>query len=471
MNHRFVGAAHRRFASLAAAGLLVTPAARAPHATRSRAECEAAAGIWVVYGGKAQYRLEQKGQIPAGNLVSLLVTPAGELAPVVTLRTAKDPTATDVAVVKGDCGWTAQLPTLAPLVAVEVRVQLRSKLTKAGSDSIRQLFDRMLQAQYKAWEEGRLRRGSLAQFALDSRRELGQAFPPATTLPRYQLTSQASTRPVVAELSDLLADGKARNSFLGIEGVARALPALKGALALAITKKPAAPMLAKLQAVERALSDAGPVDRPEDRSHVALTLMQLDRRPIPLEADVLAALRNAVAGTPDTSRIDALSADSLALPSAALADLFTRDLASVEERSFTPTTAIGGGIVDDLARYGTVEYVQGQTFSTSESVRGLLAVSFYPSGPEPRTPTQAEGAPPQLALALGYSVTGGGSDTTQFYYGGLALRVNRALAVHFGWVAPRSGGGLRCCFLGLAGDLSVLPFLKNIFVLGSGGTP
>jgi hypothetical protein len=99
---------------------------------------------------------------------------------------------------------------------------------------------------------------------------------------------------------------------------------------------------------------------------------------------------------------------------------------------------------------------------------GFLVLSFHPTGPKERTPTGSLGEPisaldRRVALAVGYSVTGGSEDT-EFLLIGASYRASRYFALTGGVAVPESGDGPSFGFIGFAGDLTAFPFLNDLFV-------
>jgi hypothetical protein len=320
-------------------------------------------------------------------------------------------------------------------------------------------------------------RASTAVYRQSAERYLTQQFPPETAFPKYRLLDDLrANRSLGAQLIDILAsaDTLTYSNLLTFYGnhlhlLLCTVPDSE-ALSLIETQRTA------IQSLRDAIGSTFCSNASRRREMIA-DLMTRKKPLLPLPDLLQSALLNLVrVHVPGSTQPDAqrrTQMDSavtyLATPLRdQMPELFSKMYAATDSSVTVGTTTSLFG-TSDLSRYGTIDFVAGRIVGPTSENRGFITFSFFPTGPQERTPGGVDG---RLALAIGVSVTGSGQDTTNYVFAGLTLRMNRYLSVTGGWVLPERTGKAHCCFVGFAGDFTALPFLKDLFVAsGQGTTP
>lgn len=449
-----------------------------------QAVCPQEPGPFVAYGGKAQYKLGDAKLIPPGELVSLTGHPLPPRLPLVTVRRADEPVAQRATVTEDTdgCGWTAALPSLPPNVKAEIRVTGYTKPNDEQLARITRTFTAMLGTLFAGIGSRAIPTGGVspAVFTAAARDHLAAAYKPESTLVEFVLVRPDGTAGMLGGvLVDIIAESDSLVAADVFTSYVRHVQALEEILlnSRAIDQLPTAERNAVRQFVGLVGPDYFPLSGvPIRRARVEQLLTR--RVPLlPLIPDARAGLMTIVQGMtlePGARDQRLASIDTLSMSlERRLPGLYAAMLAARTD-TYQLGTINGPMWMGDLLRFGTVDYVAGQVSkgaggpgAAQENV-GLLTLSFFPNGPQARTPGQYGETPAvsgRYALSVGYSVTSSGENGSDYLFGGLTGRFNRYLSATVGLVSPPSGGKFRCCFVGVAGDLSALPFLNNIFAV------
>ena len=436
-------------------------------------EAQEKKGLFVVYGGKEQFRLEKAQRIPTGSMVSIRGYPLPKQVPRVWLRNAKLEKREELEVViePENGSWTASLPSLPPNSETEITIQQFHSLTSEGTSEVRSVLLRMLFGLSAGIRSGHLLEDADAvKMGEAIEKYLEERFPPESTLSQYvRLINGKPDRITLGEelirmvgrhgatnkeLRNLLAE------YLDALGIFNGL--IRGHLSDAPLPEGKALIQGFWQELPEGLFDANDAIRPVWLKDA------LGKNPhlLPISHELATALGNFVsaASIPDSHRSLARGhITKLSTPlEVKFASLFN-DLRRIESITFSPATVNHPVFISDLLRYGNIDFVQGLVFSGNsgdrlKEVRGFLTFSFFPLGPQERTPDGDSG---RFALSLGYSVTGGGDQLEDLYLAGITIRMNRFFSFTPAYVLP-SDGTKGNFFIGIAGDLSSLPFLGDL---------
>ncbi len=423
-------------------------------------------GIRVAVGEQDLYDLSQNRRVPPGEFVALHGYPHGARLPaVVVRRTDRDSSfQLEVQATPDGCGWSARMPNLPPLARAEVVVTRYEPLTAAQRDSATAVFVRMLATVAEGLERGELLTElTLPAWSRAVANYLTERFPTQTTLARYRIPGGGNGEVGLAQrLVEALADADARTLINTLSDYADNVLELRTLLQNADAIRGLnAGLQRRVETLVEALGPAFFGDATVRRRTVA-ELMGHSPPPLPLDeatGAAIAALVNQTTSDTTTRRRYLTAVAALRVPlqerlRGVFAEVYVATAASVEISTTADPLRMG-----DLSRFGTVEFVTGQVLNGAKENLGFVTVSFFPTGPQARTPDGLNG---RLGLVVGYSVTGG--DTTNYLLAGASVRLNRYASVTAGWVARQNKGTFRCCFVGVAGDLTGIPFLSNLFV-------
>ncbi len=446
--------------------------AAAPVASHAQQACPPRAPeVWVTIDGREQYRLADGRRLPPGQLAALHGYPRGDLLPDVWLRRSDQGEPIKLNVVDGAnrCSWSVPLPALPPLIQAELTVTSYRGLTKAERAVVRTTFIEMLGTLARGFTTGEIVLGvSMSAYRQSVERYLTERFPPASTLPGLALVDrqQPRDRTLGEQLIAILADADTLSIVNTLTDYGKALNFVLDRRVVNDTTLPGLDSV-KRRGVDELLEAIGPafLQVAAGRRERVAALMQRDPPLVPLPGPTLAALRALWTGSPLRPQAEE-QLRLLATPvEERLRDLFAA-MAAATSVSYNVSSTSDAFRIGDLRRYGTIDFVTGRITGGSGSTRGFVTLSFFPGDPQPRTPESAlrplEGG--RYALTIGYSVTGGEKDSVQYLLAGLTVRMNRYLSLTAAVVAPEHGGKVACCFAGLAGDLTAVPFLKDLFV-------
>ena len=432
-------------------------------------------GFWIVYQNKEQFRLEEARRIPVGATASIRGYPLDKEIPHVFIRRPDSGTLQKLEVLAEpqNDSWIAPLPKLEPKVKTEVIVKRFRSLNHHDKKQIRGLIVRMLFTIYEGSSAGKIRSDTVAiRFAEIVENYLRDHLPPDKTFASYAIVTNAAVAGEDLREELISRFGTYFMSDLGkINVLADYLDAI-GELHKEVIKHLGSATLPPdhlneirsfWKPLPSALFAPAAIERISALNH-ALTDSILV---LPIESSVAAAHKAFINNMFESSTIVETrkkrllgSVDNLGKDLEELfPDLFL-ELRRVEARTFSAETITLPFGMGDLERYGTADFVTGYIPGLGQP-RGFLTFSFFPGGPEPRTPDGASG---RYALALGYSVVGGSKDDTPLFLGGLAIRSDRLISYTIGVVSNVEEKGPWYFFVGIAGDLTGIPFLKDFFV-------
>lgn len=450
-------------ALLALASMTGTVAAQQPCPT---------SGAWLEIGGRRLVRMGPGVRVPPGQPFAVVAAPLGAAPPAVRIRSGAESEWRQLPVEPtGDgCGWRAAVEGLPPLSRLDLQVTRTSPLGEAQRADVRRTLVAMLGATATLWSQRVVPPdGTQAEQQAVLREQLAAQFPPASTLAQLRLRGAArAEQGLGAQLIELaVVDLRMADS---LNRYASHLQAMGEAL----TSDSVGALPQAYQDAIRRLREALPPELLGYRGGTFQSVAPLflaEPPLLPLSATAQAALRDLVrrARTPveqnrDTTRIRYLGTSLEDL----LPDLFAR-LAAVSSVTYAIGTVGATVSVGDLSRLGTVDFVAGQVLRGERRNLGFLTLSFFPGGPQPRTPEADLVDGGRLALTVGYSVAGKDSISGDYLLAGVTLRLTRLVSVTVGAVSPERGGSFRCCFVGAAGDLTNLPFLGDLFTRGTDG--
>jgi hypothetical protein len=469
---------------------LAVLAAGAPQKAAAAQSCPKESGVFIAYGGADRYKLGEARRIPPGELVSLHGKPRPLRLPIVTIRRADAASSESVPVALDDqgCGWVASLPSTSANAKSEIRVIQYESPSQTELRLIDSTFRLMLGQFIQGLATGEVRtRATPAEFTQSGRDYLKRYFNPDSILTGYVLFR--ADQPVSGALGGQLIDLITSSSDFGIPDAFRsyreALQQLREVLTNTATI--ATLSLDRRVLVEGLLDRLGRQDFFADARTADRRVAEILNEPagvIPISAlraealsDLVGRVYSGTDGNTGQLRDAALArVQLLATPLASLLPDLYAAMFAVRDQAYELTTINGPMWMGDLQRFGTIDFVTGQVFGNavdgaSSRNRGFLTLSFFPGGPQSRTPGDVSEEEGRMALMLGYSVTGSSAaDTTEYLVGGVTLRTNRYFSINAGLVSPQSGGKFRCCFVGLAGDLTALPFLNDLFVSKPSGS-
>jgi hypothetical protein len=426
-------------------------------------------GIWVVYGGKDQFRLAEARRIPAGEMVSIRGYPLPAQLPEVWLR---DPESgkrevLEIIAEPANNSWTANVPALKPNTRTEIIVGQYLPLTAPEKEKVERTLEEMLLVFFDGWNAGHIPpEEDAAKMGQAIEEHLAASFPPDQTLAEYVRVENGKPQSgtLGGELIRLIGTQGANDLTLR-NFVSEQLQALRNLNTNLVGKHLASaslPPTAKKRLEDSwkqfpAVLFAKPVE--------AMVWMKevLRQRPalLPISGETAAALGDLiVVANADTNLREDVK--TLQTPLKEKFPQLFSSLRRLEATTYSTQTIAFPFLSADLLRYGTVDFVQGYVTGIKEA-RGFLLFSFFPTGPQERTPNGVVAG--RVAAAIGYSVTGGEENGEAFYLVGLCWRNNRYVSMTAGGVVRTKGGGPWFGFFGVAADLTAIPFLKDLFTV------
>jgi hypothetical protein len=426
----------------------------------------AESGIWVVYGGKDQFRLEEARRIPAGEMVSIRGYPLPKMLPQVWLRQPDSDKreALEVTAEPANDSWIADVPTLKPNSRTDIIIRQFRLLIPAETEAVKRTLEKMLLSLSAGVHTGSIPADADAiEMGRAIERYLMEQFPPDKTLAEYIRIENGE--PVPGTL------GEALIRLIGTQGVAdltlrNLVPSYHSALRhlndVVRGQLSSVSLPPQTQEIIADFWKRLPEGLFAPKAEVAAIWMKdvLNQEPplLPIPSAVSAALGELITVANQGSLRENIKTLDTPLEEK-FPNLFS-SVRRIESVTYSAQTTSFPFLSADVLRYGTVDFVQGYVTGIKEP-RGFLILSFFPTGPQERTPNGVLGG--RVAIALGHSVTGGGEKADDFFLVGLSLRNNRYISMTAGGVTSTQGSKPWYGFIGIAGDLTAVPFLNNLF--------
>jgi hypothetical protein len=423
--------------------------------------------IWVAYDGEEKFLLKKAERIPTGKFVTLIGRPLPKVLPHVFMLNVKSgkKEALEVMANTEKNVWVAFVPTLEPKIETQLIVHQFKPLDEDEVQHVKNILEDMLFSVY-AVAADIPERASTDEMSTTIRTHLSRLYDPDTTLSQYILlkNGQPTANTLGSELIELMSEKTDRKMLNQPNTWLDAINALNGEIFTQIDETVDIPD----NGIQRMKSYSSRVDShlvsrdSKIRKMWIKKLVDPDARLVPMEGPVATAFRNYInvryTSTPGLRERLLAQVEILQTPLEQTFRSIFQSMRRIVSNSYSAQTLSFLFASSDLLRYGTVDFTQGYVTGLKKP-RGFLVFSFYPSGPEERTPTDGRS---HLAISVGYSVTGGDD---AFFLAGMTLRVNRLLSVTGGRVTPTKGGRRWYGFWGVAGDVTVIPFLKDLFTI------
>jgi hypothetical protein len=426
-------------------------------------------GVWIAFDGKKQFMLKDAKRIPTGKLVTITGEPLPTPLPRVSIL---NPTTGEKKVLEvygnpAEKRWFAPLPQLAPNLQTQILIDYFKAPGERDVEVIRVTFVSMMWSLYDGAARSALPEDDLAtRFSEGVKSLLTARFNPDTTLAKFVLLRNGvpTGRTLGAEVIEVIGNSTNRATLNYPAKALNALNDLREIFEAAESTNVELPdsgiaaIRSYVSRIDKRLFQKG-------RGLWIRRLIDANAGLLPMPNRVAVALRDFLkTGQMDLNEEQReVAASAMRLLATPLeeyhAEIF-RNVMVVARTSYETSTLPFAVSVSDLSRYGTIDYIQGYIPPTKE-VRGFLTFSFYPTGPEERTP---EDVTSSWSLSAGYSVTGGGDSPEGLFLLGTTIRLNRFVSLTVAAVTAGKGGpwlGL----VGVAGDISAIPFLNDIFAV------
>ena len=442
--------------------------------------------IWVVYQGEEQFELKEARSVPFAQLANLrgygpFARPAD-----VWIRNTESGELEDLTVQAEPDGryWTAVLPKLPAKSKTEITVRQYLTIEEGALLELEKQVYRMLYSIDGAIEEGLIpAKASVTEMKVNTGMYLRDEFSSDPAINKYMINGPGNAD--VLFLDSLISrvytdsteqDYRGLTHFIddianGYRMVVATLFEFVPIKADSITPVPP-DVYSRVQAFAIAHASVGDSSLSVSRANILMEILT-DSSPLPLDKDLRRDLdivfQNHFHWSPDNlSEYDEF-----------VNQVLTRDIKEeyknifdlvfeVHQNTFTFSSVNFPFVTSDMLRYGTVDFVTAYIGGPYRQSRGFATFTFSPLGPTLRTPPPKEEptetrARNRMLLSIGYSVAGGEDDDPNFILVGTSFRLSRIASLTIGYAAPDNDFGKGAWSFGVAGDLTVLPLLQDMF--------
>lgn len=465
---------------------------------------------WVVYQGKRLFKLCEAKQIPVSQIARLEGPMTSDRPPQISVLSPESgkPEELEVTVAPDGKRWSAPLPKFEPKAKTEISITSFVRLSREQEARLEQLIIRFLMTTAEGWKSGTfeyvppgelpdeiasyVRRSVPDDTAFDSFKyvsdnpvDLVEALAANFSSKEDNNLTRANSLNIrekaVRQLLDFLYQEYTMTAFRCNDSADSLTEGLRQALSssdVTLVEQFRTQLLPGLDISVAQSDDFAGFDGAVVNE---LLYAVLGKNPglFPLPSDQLGALRKVIdyAETGYCKRVkgdsvhyEPLLSNGLAVTLREALVVLSRPLlndfpvlkakvAAIQRRTFVVTPSSMPLLFADLARYGTIDASEALVPGRDE-FRTFFTFSFFPTGPESRTPTKDD---VQWSPTIGYSVSGNEGDQEMIYFG-VTLRFNRTVNLSFGASSRVEDTKVWYGTLGVTGDLTVLPFLKGLLV-------
>lgn len=434
--------------------------------------------VWVVYQGRDQFKLGAAKQIPLSELVKIRAYEVVDRLPIVRLINLKTTDTTNLVVTfePGVAGWSASLPRLDPNTPATIQIDRFLELNVEDKSESRNFVIQALTKIRKEENKGELYGISDNSVFLEGVAKLLRSeYQQDLKLSQFVVLSAAGD-PEGSILEALIKELTSRKSlevFNAISNYDQALFNLSFILDKIIDeeKLSSGAITTKMKIVIEFLKEI-PVelrDKKKDFRNIHFNKLMLEKPDlIPLDDTIVNALTKVLRFSNEKELITKGQLDELLEDVEVLHNSIDKEVQKIFDRlkvlhtkTYTFSSSQTPLIFADIARLGTIDFV-GAYIPGMSQTRGMLTLSFFPGGPKSRTPLANA---PQWAPTIGYSVTGGEEEDPSLVLIGITVRFNRTVNVVLGAVTDANNTKIWYGTVGITGDLTSIPFLKDLFTV------
>lgn len=426
--------------------------------------------IWVAYDGKEQFLLKEAKRIPTGKLVTIIGKPIPKVLPRVFILNNESGKRVELEVTanRDKNAWVAGVPKLKPKTETKIIIDQFRPLRKEEVDYVKTVFEKLLLDVY-SFSSAIPENALASEISTAIKNNLSNLNDPDTTLSQFSLLKDGKStgKTLGSELIDLISDEVDRQILNQPNDWLNAINALKE-IFTDVDESIEIPD----NGIQRIKSYSSRIDvhllsdNNDIRKMWIKKLVDPAARLVPMEMKTAGALKNYIKIKYSANEgLKSRLLEQVNILETPLEETYRKVFQAMRQivrNSYSPEILDLPFFVSDLLRYGTVDFAQGYVATRLKEPRGFLIFSFYPSGPQERTPQDALSI---WTISLGYSVTGGGEDSDNLFLAGATFRTTRFLSITIAGVTATEGKKNWNLFLGVSGDLTTIPFLDNLFTI------